>query len=163
MKNLYSYSDRVQSVLLYTFDPPKFAEKATLKCRDISDTELYKMRKDQDDQIAKKVDEAWIQYKKQYGLSRPEGDLDALYTDLYEKLQQKKKDLETQKKKSTKTYVPPSMRGKVANPEVDLTEKIIQTLENEIEHVKKLIELDEQIWENGKKTSVYDQLLQSVC
>lgn len=163
MKNVYSYPERVRNVLLYTFNPPKMATKLSLKIRELSDQDMYRAHKQQEQITAKKVDEAWIQYKKDYGLTRPEGDVDAMYTDIYDQLQRKKKELEALQKKPTKTYVPPSMRGKQpASPEVTLLEKVIGNLENEIVEVKKQIELEEQIWENAKKSSVYAQLLESV-
>lgn len=162
MKNVNSYSDRVRNVLVYTFNPPKLSTKMKMKCRDLSDLEMYRKQKEYQEALSKKVDEAWIQYKKDFGLSRPDGDVDAKYTELYDRLQEKKKELETKKNKPSKTYVPPSMRGKATIPDNDPLEKEIQRLENEIVTVKKQIELEEQIWENGKKSSVYEQLLQSV-
>jgi len=163
MKNVDVYPERVRLVLLYTFNPPKLATKLKLKWRELSDLEMYRNQKEHQENLNKKVDEAWILYKKEFGLSRPDGEVDAKYTELYERLQEKKQELETKKNKPSKTYVPPSMRGKVANPEVDIVEKEIRKLENEIDDVKKLIELEEQIWDNGKKSSVYEKLLQSVC
>lgn len=162
MKNVDSYSDRVRNVLVYTFNPPKLSTKLKTKCRDLSDLEMYRKQKEHQEALLKKVDEAWIRYKKDFGLSRPDGDVDAKYTELYDRLQEKKKELETKKNKPSKTYVPPSMRGKMTTSDNDPLEKEIQRLENEIVTVKKQIELEEQIWENGKKSSVYEQLLQSV-
>jgi len=162
MKNVNVYSERVRTVLLYTFDPPKFSTKLKLKCTDLSDLEMFKREKSWQEEIAKKVDEAWMVYKKEQGLSRPDGDVDSKYTDLYELLQKTKKELETKKNTVSKVYVPPSMRGKVANPEVELLEQKIQKLENEIIQAKKEIELEEKIWENGKKSEVYEQLLLTV-
>ena len=163
MEQVQTYPERVRDVLVNAFDPPKLAEKVSLKTRELSDEDMYRMLKNQEDATKKKVDEAWIEYKKKYGLSRPEGDVDARYTELYEKLQAKKKELESLQNKPSKTYVPPSMRGKaVANPEVTLLEKDILKLENEIVNAKKDIELYEQFWDNEKKSSVYEQLLKSV-
>ena len=145
---------------MYTFDPPKFAKKS---CRDMTDDDMFMMKQKQEEEIVRKVDEAWNEYKKKYGLTRPDGDVDTRYTELYEELQEKRKELETLKKNTPKKYVPPSARGKEeANPEVSALEKKILKLENEIEDAKKDIELEEQIWENGRKASVYDQLLESV-
>lgn len=159
-KNIHTYSDRIQEVLMYTFDPPKFSTK---QCRDLSDDEMAKMANDMEQQTAKKVDEAWKIYKEKHGLSRPDGDLDERYTDLYDQLQEKKKELETFKKNAPKKYVPPSMRGKEeTDPALEALEKKIFKLKNEIVEVKKDIELEEQIWENGRKASVYQQLLESV-
>lgn len=159
-KNLHTYPERIQEVLMYTFDPPKFARKT---CGELSDDDIVNMAKEQEEQLSKKVDEAWELYKKKHGLSRPEGCFDERYTDLFEELQEKKKEIEEYKKSNSKKYVPPSMRGKEDTDTVlDALEKKINKLENEIIEVKKDIELEEQIWENGKKTSVYQQLLESV-
>jgi hypothetical protein len=163
MKNVNAYPERVRLVLLYTFNPPKVSTKLKLKWREVSDLEMYRKQKEHQEKLNEKVEDAWKVYKKEFGLSRPDGDVDARYTELYEQLQEKKKDLEAKKNKPSKTYVPPSMRGKITNPDVEIVEKEIRNLENEIDRVKKLIELEEQIWENGKKSSVYEQLLQSVC
>lgn len=160
MDNVHTYPEDVREVLCYTFKPPKFSKKTF---RELSDEDMINMKKKQEEEIYKKVDEAWIQYKKEHGLSRPEGDVDTNYTDLYEELQATNKELETLKKTTPKKYVPPSARGKEeATPEVTALEKKILKLENEIVEAKKDIELEEQIWENGRKASIYQQLLDSV-
>ncbi len=160
MDNVYTYPEDVRELLCSAFNPPKYAKKTF---RELSDDDMVMMKKKQEEELARKVDEAWNEYKKKYGLTRPDGDVDTRYTDLYEELQETKKELENLKKNTPKKYVPPSARGKEeANPEVSALEKKILKLENEIVDAKKDIELEEQIWENGRKASVYDQLLESV-
>jgi hypothetical protein len=158
--NLHTYPERIQEVLMYTFDPPKLTTK---KCRELSDDDMVKMTTARQEQLDKKVNEAWEIYKKEKGLTRPDGDVDSKHTELYEDLQSTKRELEDYKKNASKKYVPPSMRGKGdTDPVLDTLEKKILKLENEIVEVKKDIQLEERIWENGKKTSVYQQLLESV-
>lgn len=160
MDNVYTYPEDVRELLCSAFNPPKYAKKTF---RELSDDDMVMMKKKQEEELARKVDEAWNEYKKNYGLTRPDGDVDTRYTDLYEELQETKKELENLKKNTPKKYVPPSARGKEeATPEVSALEKKILKLENEIVDAKKDIELEEQIWENGRKASVYDQLLESV-
>lgn len=162
MNNTGAYSDRVRDVLVYTFNPPRLSK--TRKAREITDGELEEHYITKQKELDTKVDQAWKIYKTTRGLSRPDGDVDNRYTELYEKLQEKKKELEAEQKKGSKKYVPPSARGKVTpvTPEVETLQKQISLFENEIAQAKKDIELEEQIWENVKKSEVYEELLQSV-
>jgi hypothetical protein len=74
-------------------------------------------------------------------------------------LQEKKKTKELQSK-ATKKYVAPSMRGKVEQPEpIDIE---IQKLENEITVVQQQLKVEDQTWENGKKSELYNYLLLSL-
>jgi hypothetical protein len=162
MSSVDSYSERVRNVLLYTFNPPRLSK--TQKARYISEDELEAHFITQKKALDAMVDEAWKIYKTTRGLSRPDGDVDNRYTELYDTLQTKKKAFEDEQKKGTKKYVPPSARGKVTpiTPELEAIQKQISMLENEIAQAQKDIELEEQIWENVKKSELYEELLLSV-
>lgn len=163
MENLNVYSLRVRTVLRSTVPQPKCSTNSSLTVRDISELDLYREQAKHVQSLLDKVDDLWIAYKKEHGLSRPDGEADAKYTELYESLQATKKQLDGEVNKPSKTYVAPSLRKKNVTPEVEKLQLRVTTIENEISNVQKEIELQEKIWDNDKKSHVFNKLLYSVC
>lgn len=160
MKNMPMYSARVRTVLTNTFDMPKLSHLVKIKTRYLSEDELNHIEMSQLKDLSRKIEAVWQTYKNEHGLTRPENDVDDKYTELYETLQEKKKERDAQRNKAVKKYVPPSMRGKETEP--DAIDKTIQKLENEMSIVQQQVQVEEQLWENGKKSELYGHLLLSV-
>jgi len=150
MNRIDTYPEHVQSVLRYAFRPPVLAK---IKAKELTDEDMYKQYKAKQAEYDKIYTAAWEQYKKDMGMTRPVGELDDEYTDLYDALQLTKKKLEQEMKKPSKTYVPPHLRGTATliTPEIETLRIKIKNLENEIHNVKKEIEEAENNWENDRK------------
>lgn len=145
MDNLHRYPKNVQEVLLYSFNPPTFSNK-TLKLKNLTDEDMFQMYKAEQQRLEKLLDEEWNKHKKETGVTRPLGDVDEKYTDLYDELQRAKKKLED----VSKVYVSPSLK-KQGNTESDKAKENIKRIENEIVQVKKEIEQEEKKWEDDRK------------
>jgi hypothetical protein len=160
MVNMPCYSSRVRSVLTNTFVMARVSQDVKISMKYLSEDDLGNIELVKLKDLGKKIEDAWRIYKKDHGLSRPENDVDDKYTELFETLQEKKRERDSQKDKIPKKYVPPSLRGKVDEP--SSIDKEISKLENEILNVQRQVLLEEQRWENEKKSELYGHLLLSV-
>jgi len=166
MENIKTYPDNVQEILTNAFNRPTFAT-GKIKLVELSDEDMERLEKEKQKEIETKIEAEWQQYKKDQGMTRPEGKADEKYTELYETLQKTKKDLEEEEKKPNpnKKYVPIHLRGKTPEqltPEVEKLKKKIQDTENEIVKVKKEIEKEEYNWENDKRKEATTYLYNKV-
>lgn len=167
MENVHTYPRSIRNVLMNEFNPTnrKMPRNVTLKLKVITDDEMVELERTKQKEINNKFEAEWQSCIKQHGLSRPADIIDEKYTDLYEKLQAIKKQMEEEvKKPSSKKYVPVQMRGTSSNinPEVEKLQTKIKDLENEIVKTKKEIEQQERIWENGKKANFTNEILNKV-
>lgn len=166
MENVYTYPDRVTHVLVNEFQPIRYKLSAhsRVKLTSMTDKDIQTLEQAKTTALKEKFESEWQLYKKEHGLSRPEGDVDDRYTELYEKLQRTKKDLETEiKSPKSKRYVPPSRRDTIpVSPEVERLQMAVARLENEIVDAKKDIVREEYIWEYGRKTEFSHQIMYKV-
>lgn len=166
MENINTYPDHVQQALNNAFNRQTFAT-GKIKLVELTDDDMDRIETQKQKEFDTKFEAEWNTYKKERGLTRPESEADEKYTELYDKLQKAKKDLEDEQKKPSpnKRYVPPAMRGKVSepdNPEVEKIKKRIQDIENEIAKVKKEIQQEEYNWENDKRKEATTYLINKV-
>lgn len=146
MKRMSTYPSEVQEVL-FSFLPRQI--KTHLKVRVLTQEEAN-LREIQDKKDRKKRrDDLWELFKVQQNLQPPAGPLDQELEELVMMVQHLQKEIESIKKKTMAgRYVPPSARGNKTetNPKVLELEKKIQTVENEIEIQKQLIEQSHHEW-----------------
>lgn len=163
MENVHTYPIRVQTVLTNTFNPKvnRVSRKTTLKLKALTNADMLTMETLKQTEFDTRFETEWQLYKKENGLSRPDGDVDERYTEVYETLERTKKELEEEMKKPvSKRYIPPSMRDKtvVLSPEAEKLQKKVTLLENEILRVKKDIVTTEYIWENEKRLQHHNEI-----
>jgi len=145
MDNVHKYPVNVQETLLYSFNPPTFSNKS-LKLKNLTDEDMFQIYKVEQQRLEKLFNEEWNKHKKETGVTRPIGDVDERYTDLYDELQTAKRKLD----EVSKVYVSPRLK-KQGNTEADKVQENIKRIENEIVQVKKEIEQEEKKWEDERK------------
>lgn len=163
IENVETYPEQVRNVLMDAFTPLKISEKVTLKIKELTTKDMLILQQTLNKEFDIKFRNVWQTYKKENGLTRPDGDLDDKYTDVYDTLQTIKKELENELNKpvSIGKYVPPSIRSKtpIVSPEVVKLQEKIKNLENEISQLKRGIVIKETIWENDKQLEYQSTIL----
>lgn len=167
MQNLDRYPQRVRYTLISAFKPKYYTDcnLTKLPIKELTDEDLESFEIEKYKKIDELIEVEWQKYKKEMGLSRPEGDKDDKYTELYEQLKDMKKSLEEElKKPASNKYIPIQMRSKApkVSPEVEMLQNKIKDIENEISKIKKEIELEEQVWENDKRTESMSEITRKV-
>ena len=156
------YPDRVQGALVDTFMWIHCLPKAPImSVKDITDQDLFKIEQDIESVAKQEFNEAWKNYKIANGISRgvssEEEDLHVL--DMM--LSKEKEALAEYKKKTKRTYVPPSKLKNSEPPKPDANEtKIltkIENLENEIKALQKRIAELDNLWEELQKNEFAKQ------
>ncbi len=165
--NAHTYSKTIQDIL-YRFKVPSYLEKLKLNIREIDDDEMDDINIQQEAKTKEQFDKAWQTFKAEVGITRPEGDVDNKYNELFEKVKQLNKKLEEEKNKSAskKAYVPPHLRGKeiqTVSVEVEKIQNELRNLENEIKNVKTEIDNEEQKWENERKQYHFTEIWNKMC
>lgn len=146
-QNYDSYSPRVREVLAIE----RLPYKGNMKVSDLTDDELFEIEKQQSDMRKAIRDEAWERYKEMFFDERPHGEADKNYNKTQASIQDLKKKLEASQKKNKK-YVPPSMRNKqIIDPESKEIQDNIETLENELKTLNKLIKQLNDAWEREQR------------
>lgn len=147
-QNYDSYSPRVREVLAIG-EPLPYRGK--MKIRDLTDDDLFEMEKQQNEMKKIIRDQAWEKYKEMFFDERPHGEADKNYKKIQASIEDMKKKLEASQKKNKK-YVPPNMRNKqVIDPEVKAIQDNIQSLENELSNLNKLIKQLNADWEREQR------------
>lgn len=167
MENLNTYPQRVRYTLISGFKPKYYTDcnLTKLPIKELTDGDLQTFEKNKYKELDQSIEIEWQKYKKERGLSRPEGDKDDKYTELYEEVNNTKKLLEDEVKKPTSIkYVPVHMRGKVptVSPEVEKLQNKIKEIENEITKIKKEIKQEEEFWENDKRAESMSEIINKV-
>jgi hypothetical protein len=143
-----SYSPRVREVLAIGEPLPY---KGKMKVRDLTDEDLFEMEKQQNELKKFIRDQAWEKYKEMFFDERPHGEADKNYKKIQASIEDMKKKLEASQKK-TKKYVPPNMRSKqTIDPEVKAIQDSIESLENELSNLNKLIKQLNADWEREQR------------
>lgn len=165
--NAHMYSKRIQDIL-YRYQEKPYLNKLSIKVKELDDDGFDDLKEQQEVEQQKQFDNAWEEFKTEQGLTRPEGEHDNEYNELYDKLNKLKTKLEEVKSKpipspKTNSYVPPHLRGKVQeapkpNPEIEKIEKEIQEVENEIKKIKNKIEEEEKVWQNDRKKYHFNEI-----
>lgn len=142
-----TYPEDVQKVIYEIVTPVlrKSRWSVRILTQEESDLREFKERKEK----KKQRDELWEAYKSTHNPQPPLGYLDEELDVIHLRLQSTKKELEEAKKKAiTGKYVAPSAREKIveSNPRVLQIRSVIQTLENEMETQKQLIEQSHNEW-----------------
>jgi hypothetical protein len=165
--NAHIYSKTIQEIL-YRFKVPSYIDKLKLQVREIDDDEMYELDMQREAKQKEQFDNVWKIFKAEMGLTRPEGDVDTKYNELFEKVKEVTKKLEEEKVKPTpkKAYVAPHLRGKetqVVNVEIEKIQNELRNLENEIKKVKIEIDNEEQKWEDERKQYHYTEIWNKMC
>jgi len=163
MENINTYPDFIREVLTQAFNRSNLSN-GKIKLVELTDEDMEKRETQKQKELDAQFEKEWQKYKKETGLSRPEGSVDEKYTELYEKLQKLNKEFDDETKKpKEKKYVPIHLRGKETTTTLSEAEeklqKQIKETQNEIEEVKKQIQQEEQNWENGKRKENQNKIL----
>lgn len=148
-----NYAENIRAELEVYDDVRPKKKVCRMSVHDISDEQMYKLNLQMEKNHRDAMEVKWELYKKANDLpSRPIGDVDEEYDELFEQLCIEKKRLSDYLGSKPKTYVAPSARQSVV---MDLTwgkmKDTIEKIEYKISDIKKKIEVQDQLWDFGLK------------
>ena len=158
-KNRSRYPECVQSIIKeYDVQPiQKLAKKSKLKIKELTEYDEFVMKLNAKKELMSNIDEKWQEYKTTELLKRPPGAIDKLYDTIFKRLEVKRDQFKTMCEntpiKLYKSYVPPSKRVAAAaeDPKMVPFRKEIETLERELEEIKKKVTQEDDEWEESAK------------
>jgi len=158
-KNRSRYPECVQSVIKeYDYQPlQKLAKGCKLKIKELTEYDEFVMKQNAKKELMKNIEQKWQEHKLTNLIKRPTETIDRLYDLFYNRLQVKreefKKICESTPVKLYKSYIPPSKRVAAAaeDPKMIPFRKEIETMEKELEELKKKVSQEDDEWEQNEK------------
>jgi hypothetical protein len=158
-KNRSRYPECVQSIIKEYDGQPlqKLAKGSKLKIKELTEYDEFVMNQNAKKQLMSNIDQKWQEYKTTHLLKRPTETIDRLYDIFYNRLQVKREEFkklcESTPIKLYKSYVPPSKRVAAAaeDPKMIPFRKEIETMEKELEELKKKVSQEDDEWEQTEK------------
>lgn len=158
--NRHRYDMCVQNIIA-EYDPPvKLAKNVKLKFKELTEFDMFMMKRQKEELYKEKMLAAWEKYKIEHDLQRPLSQLDEKCDEVYMKLQSEREKLEEVVAKKANKYTTPAKRNSalLTNKEYIAQKQKVDSVEADFNNLVDKIKLEDVNWEYTKRNEFEEKV-----